>query len=187
MLQVIKFFDVLAIQYRDGLPKLAFLGPINAALQDPVFVAPDGPLATYASGIRDKLFAKSPLVAPSATTLTEHPGKNLVAYGTAASNAVVEHTLAQARITVGPDAITLGTKRFTGPGLVLIFTRYRVDEPSKGVAVYTALADADLVGINHGVVHGDRDWVVARRVARRYEVVETGDFPRAVDGAWTLP
>jgi len=185
---VIAFFDELVVQYKDGLPKSPFLGPVNAALIDPVMVAPaGGELSTYVGQIRDKLFAAAPLVAATALTYTEHPNKNLVAYGTPATNPIIANVLEHARITITADAITLGKKQFTGPGLVLVMCRYRQDDPTRGVAIYAAGRDRDLVGINHNLRHGNRDWLVARRTAKGFEILDSGDFPRAVDGAWLLP
>jgi hypothetical protein len=187
MPRVVGFFDQLAEQYRDGVPKLPFLGPIDAVFDDPVFVVSDGALAGYVRGLRDQLFARSPVVAPGKTTYADHPGRHLVAYGAPQANPIVENVLAHAKITVDPDAIVVGSKRFTGPGLVLVFARFRWDEPSRGVVIYTAARDADLAGFNHAVRHGPTDWLVARRTAKGFELVEAGDFPRAVDGAWLLP
>lgn len=188
MPQVITFFDGLHLAYQSGLPKLPFQGPFDAALEEPVFVAPRHPgLAAYVKTVHGKLFAAMPLVTASETTLREQPGRNLVAYGAPGDNPIVQNMLGHAQIEVRPDAIVLGSKRFTGPGLVLAFARFRWDEPSRGVAVYTAAKSEDLVGFNHGVRHGGTDWLVARKTPKGFEVLAQGDFPRAVDGAWTLP
>lgn len=185
---VIAFFEGLHRAYEHGLPKLPFQGPFDAALEEPVFVAPRHPgLAAYVKTVHGKLFAAMPLVTASETTLRDHPGRNLVAYGAPGDNPVVQNILRHARIDVTPDAIVIGTKRFTGPGLVLAFARFRWDEPSRGVAVYTAARSEDLVGLNHGLRHGSTDWLVAKKTPKGYEVLGQGDFPRAVDGAWTLP
>lgn len=186
MAKVIQFFNLTTINYRTGLPKLPFLGPINAAMQQPVFVV-STELANYVTTVRDQLFADSPLALATDKTLGEHPGRHLLAYGSPSTNAVVKNMLGHAQIKIEEDAITLGKKRFDGPGLVLVFARFRWDEPSRGVVVYTAARDRDLVDINHKLTHGERDWVVARRTAKGFEVLESADFERAVDGAWLLP
>jgi hypothetical protein len=62
----------------------------------------------------------------------------------------------------------------------------RMDDPTRGILVYTAGDDANLVGIN-GVMHGQTDWVVARKGADgTFKAIEAGTF-RGPDGAWVLP
>ncbi|MEO8699661.1 MAG: DUF4932 domain-containing protein [Kofleriaceae bacterium] len=189
MPKIVAFFDALAAQYaKTGLPAVPFLGPVDAVFVDPTFVAPpgSGPLATYAQRIHDQLFPKMPLAVTSDHVLGELPGRNLVTYGSPATNPLVVNMLAHAQIQVAKDLVVVGTKRFTGPGLVLVFARFRHDDPAHGVAVYAAAADADLVGVN-GLSHGQHDWLVGRKTGAGYELLETGDFPRAADGAWMLP
>jgi hypothetical protein len=184
------FFDQLVIQYRDGLPRTAFLGPIDAAYTGtPTFVLPVGsePLATYARKLHDQLFRTAPLLTASDRSFAESAGKHLVAFGSAATNPVVALALERAQWKITADAITLGTKTFRGPGLVLVACRFRHDDPTHGLVIYAAARDEDLVGFNHAVHHGTTDWLVARRTGKTFEVLGTGDFPRAVDGAWLLP
>jgi hypothetical protein len=59
---------------------------------------------------------------------------------------------------------------------VLIATWFRGDDPTQGIAAYAAANDADLAGIN-SLRHGPRDWLVAKKTAKGFEVVETGDWP----------
>jgi hypothetical protein len=175
---VIALFDQLAARYAtQGLRKLPFLGPAFAVLQsESVWVAPSDPeLAKHVAAVQQKFFSARKLVTADATTLETTKGRGLVAWGTAASNPVVAAVIAKAGWKITADGIELGAKKFTGPGLVLIGTRTRPDDPVRGILVYTAAKDADLLGV-FGVRHGFHDWQVVRRVGNGFEIVATGDF-----------
>ncbi|MCW5806652.1 MAG: hypothetical protein KIT31_30085 [Deltaproteobacteria bacterium] len=178
------FFDGLARDYAAGLPRTPFLGAVEAVTAaDHVAVAPSGDEAT-AAYVRTRF--------PGAATASDHtladaPHTGLVAFGAPGDNLVVAGALAHARISVHPDAIVLGKRRFPGTDLVLVFAWFRRDDPTRGVAVYTAQRNADLVGIAEQLPLTGRDWYVARRTRDGFTLVDRGDFPRAVDGAWTLP
>jgi hypothetical protein len=110
-------------------------------------------------------------------TLDETAGKSIVAYGSPSTNLLVGQAAAWGLWTIADDHIELGGKRIEGKHLVLIACWFRRDEPSRGIAVYAAADEKDLVGINHGIKHGMTDWLVARKTETGYEVVETGDWP----------
>ncbi len=191
MVNVIRFFDQLAVQYEAGLPKLQFLGPIDAVFAaDPILVAPAGSdpeLALYVRKLHDTVLPTIPVVTATDHIYAESTGKSLVAFGSPATNPVVATALERARWTITDDSITLGSRTFTGPGLVLVACRFRHDDPSHGVVIYAAAHDRDVVGFNHAVQHGTTDWLVARHTGKTFEVLGSGDFPRAVDGAWLPP
>jgi uncharacterized protein DUF4932 len=187
---VAKFFEQRAVDFANGLPPSPFLGPIDAVYYKPhVLVAPattEAALTKYVEKIRDRFFADSPFVTASDKTLAETKGKGLIAYGTRQSNPVVAAFLDAAFIKFEPDKLVLGSKTFTGPGLVLIACRFRSDDPAHGMTVYAAARDADLVNVN-SIRHGPQDWVVAQTTPKGWKVLASGDFPHAVDGAWLLP
>jgi hypothetical protein len=170
MPKIVAFFDALATLYATAPPKPPFIGPFDAVLQDDYVLAPGG-LAAYV----DKLpfFANKQRV----TTLDETAGKSIVAYGSPSTNLLVGQAAAWGLWTIADDHIELGGKRIEGKHLVLIACWFRRDEPSRGIAVYAAADEKDLVGINHGIKHGMTDWLVARKTETGYEVVETGDWP----------
>ena len=175
---VIALFDQLAARYAtQGLRRLPFLGPAFAVLlSESVWVAPNDPeLAKHVTAIQQKFYSARKLVTGDATTLETTKGRGLVAWGTAAGNPVVAAVIAKAGWKITAGGIELGAKTFTGPGLVLIGTRTRPDDPVRGIVVYTAAKDADLIGA-FGVRHGFHDWQVMRRVGTGFEIVATGDF-----------
>ena len=180
MPDVVGFFDELATRYaQSGLPPQPFLGPIDAVFDDVSFSAPDtkdAKVVSYVETIRAKLFPTAPRT-PTGT-------KNLVAYGTPTSNMYVRVFLGNSGIQLNTGSIVIGTKSFTGSGLVLIACWPRMRDHA--MAVYAAADDADLVGIN-SVRHGGTDWVVARRTDRGFETLGMGDFPKTLDGRWGLP
>jgi uncharacterized protein DUF4932 len=182
MPDVVGFFDELATRYaQHGLPPQPFLGPIDAVFDDVSFSAPDtadAKVAGYVETIRKKVFPSAPRT-PAGT-------RNLVAYGTPASNMYIQTFVAKTGIQLAADRIVLGTKTFTGAGLVLIACWSGFDDKRSGIAVYAAANDADLVGIN-SVRHGGTDWVVARKTDAGFQTLGMGDFPKTLDGRWGLP
>ena len=178
MPQVVAFFDGLAKQYDGKPPKTPFMGPFDAVLRgDYVLALPAGPVGDYAKKL--PFFANKQIIDPASAI---EPGKNIVAYGTPATNHQIADIAVTASWKITADAIELGGKRIEGKHLVLIATWFRRDDPTRGIAVYTAATEADLVGIN-SLRHGPRDWLVARRTGKTYEVVETGDW-QVYNGAW---
>ena len=188
MPKVVAFFDHLADSYANGLPPMPFRGPVDAVHQrEPVWVVPaDVQVAAYARMIHTRLKKTSAIVPASATTLREHKGKDLLAYGTPADNPVIDSVVRSARWKIGKDSIVLGDRSFTGPGLVLIACWHLRDSPANGVAVYAAHDAASLVGINN-VRHGMNDWLVARKQGAAFAILGAGDFPRGLDDMWLLP
>lgn len=188
MPKIVEFFDQLAKSYENGLPLMPFRGPVDAVHQrDPVWVVPaTGPVGGYARMVHAQLKKTSVVVTASQATLLERKGHDLVAYGTPADNPVIDFVARSARWKIGKDSIVLGDKSFTGPGLVLIACWYLRDDPSRGVAVYTASDAASIVGIN-SVRHGPNDWLVARKQGAAFAILGAGDFPRGLDDMWMLP
>ncbi len=188
MPKIVEFFDQLAKTYESGLPPMPFRGPVDAVHQrDPVWVLPpNAQVAGYARMIHTQLKLTGAVVTASKTTLGEHRGHDLVAYGTPADNAVIDFVARSARWKISKDSIVLGDKTFTGPGLVLIACWYQRDDPAHGVAVYTAPDAASLIGIN-SVHHGANDWLVARKQGAAFAILGSGDFPRGLDDMWMLP
>lgn len=175
---VVACFDGLVRRYAGAPPRTPFLGPFDAVLRgDYVLALAPGPAADYARTL--PFFANRPVVAPGAAVA---PGRGIVAYGTPATNPTVARVAAAAGWKLAADGIALGARRFAGAHLVLIATWPRHDDPNRGVAVYAAADELDLVGINN-LRHGPRDWLVARRIGDRFQLVETGDWP-VENGAW---
>ncbi|HLL22272.1 MAG TPA: DUF4932 domain-containing protein, partial [Kofleriaceae bacterium] len=170
--QLVGFFSELANRYDGQPPKTPFIGPFDAVLRgDYVLALAPGPLAARVRKL--PFFAKVPVVDPDDDV---PPGKGIVAYGTPTTNALIAQVAKWASWTIADDGISLGTKRFDGEHLVLIACWFRLQDPTRGVAVYAAADESDLDGINT-IKHGPRDWLVARRTARGFEVVATGDWP----------
>ena len=177
MPKLVAFFDELAQQYATAPPKLPFIGPFDAVVRsDYVLVLPkSGPVVAYV----DKL----PFFTDRPRAHAVVDGKAIVAYGTPASNPAVAQAAAWGLWKITDAGIELGAKRFAGDHLVLVACWFRRDDPSRGIAVYAAADERDLVGINHGLKHGGTDWLVARKTAKGYEVIEAGDWP-IENGAW---
>lgn len=190
MPQVIAFFDGLAAQYGGALPRTPFIGPINAAIAaDVAVVGPsargDATLARYAQAVHAKVFPASPYRAADDGTLAALPGRNVIAYGSPATNPVVAAVAEWASWKIAPDRIELGKRVFPGKDLVLIACWFRRDDPTKAVIVYTSANDRDVVQAN-SLHHGPTDWVIGRRAGARFEIVAKGDWT-VVNGAWVPP
>lgn len=170
MPKLVAFFDALATLYATSPPKMPFIGPFDAVLNGDYVLAPGG-LAEYTNKL--PFFAGKPIV----KTLDETAGKSIVAYGSPSTNQLVGQAAAWGLWKIEATGIELGGKRFAGDHLVLIACWFRRDEPSRGIAVYAAADENDLVGINHGIAHGQNDWLVARKTATGFEIVEAGDWP----------
>lgn len=179
------WFTELGARYAKAAPPPPFVGPVDAIHQrDPAWAVPaTGVAGDYARSIHARLRKTSAVIAAAATTLRDQPGRDLVAYGTPGDNPVIAAVAKRAGWRFERDKLTLGTRTFTGPGLVLIAAFPRPDDPRRGVAIYAAADPATVVGIN-GLRHGPRDWLVARKDAGAFQVVATGDFVRAPDGSW---
>jgi hypothetical protein len=169
MPRLVAFFDALATLYAASPPKLPFIGPFDAVLRDDYVLAPGG-LTAYTDTL--PFFSGHPRV----KSLEETTGKSIVAYGSPSTNLLVGQAAAWGLWTIADDHISLGTRRFDGSHLVLVACWFRRDEPSKGIAVYAAADEQDLVGIN-GVRHGPNDWLVAKKIGTTYEVLAAGDWP----------
>jgi hypothetical protein len=181
---VARFFDDLARQYAaNGLPRRPFRGPINAVLtRDVTLVAPSSDVApslsAYVSQVRRRFFPTAPLeeVKTGATPSLKPTG--LVLYGSPTSNPLIGKIMEASGWRVSSDEVAVGGQVFRGKHLILIACRAQSDDPTRGVVVYTAANDDDLLKVNR-VFHGPTDWVVARRLASgEFEVVATGDFPK---------
>jgi hypothetical protein len=188
--QLVAFFAATANKYEHGLPPMAFLGPIDAVvLGDKLLVRSEDPaLATYLDGVAQQIFkGAAPLAVATTRTFDDAPHTGLLAYGTAESNPVVASIAGRAGWKLDASGLQLGTKRFDGAGIVLIACWPRQDDPSRGVVVYTAARDGDVVGI-HELFAGDTDYVVGKRLPDgHFQSLAVGDFPHAADGAWMLP
>jgi hypothetical protein len=182
---IVSFFVDLAKKYEHGLPPLAFQGPVDAVYQHPITIVTSPAMHDYAVAINDKLFAgKWPVT--STGSFEQFPHVGLVAYGSAATNPIVDAITKRAGWKVAGDGITLGTKHWSGEHLLLIATWPRGDDPSQGVVIYTAADDADVNDAN-ALRAGPTDWVVGQKTATGFTVLARGDFPHAADGAWQMP
>ncbi len=163
-------------------PTWPYLGTINGAMRSfrghTSFVLPErndaDPRAeaarSYAQGIRDRFFADAPLVASAATEgLT-------VFYGTPETNQGLAAELERLGWRVEADAVHLAGHVIEGEDLTLIALHDRV-------LLYASATSQGLVGIN-SVFHGPSDWLIARREGEGFVEVESGSFPKTLDGRW---
>lgn len=183
---IVERFAAIAAEYEQGVPAPGFLGPVDAVhTADSVWlVAPTAAIGEYARAVHAKLRKSNTIMVAGRE---EAPaGRDLVAFGTPDDNPVVADVVKRAGFAVEPGRIAVGTKEFTGDGLVLIACWPRADDASHGVAIYTGSRPADVVGIS-GVRHGSTDWLVARKTERSTEVLGAGDFIHAGPGDWRVP
>ncbi len=176
---IVAFYDALATQYAAHPPLMPFVGPFDAIWwNDRVLSLPATPeLVRYVRGL--PFAAKLPAMS---TDVDHTPNVGIVAYGSPTTNPVVAQAAAWGLWKITPDGIELGAKKFAGQHLVLIACWFRRDDPPHGIAVYAAADDKDLVGVN-SIRHGPNDWLVARKTAKGYEIVEAGDWVFE-NGAW---
>ncbi|MBX7114274.1 MAG: DUF4932 domain-containing protein [Myxococcaceae bacterium] len=185
--QLTTFFEVLAAQYAEqGLPAVRFHGPINSAVSgDNVIIGPAGSaeLQGYLKALQVKLKNTEPLLFDFDPSSQAIAGRGLILYGSPQTNRGVAKALELSGWRLEADRIVLPGVEVRGQGLVLIACRTLPGSVNRGLVIYASLRDEDVVGIN-SVFHGPNDWVIARRVGKKFEVVKTGDFPKGPSGPW---
>ncbi|MGE5186427.1 MAG: DUF4932 domain-containing protein [Acidobacteriota bacterium] len=83
--------------------------------------------------------------------------------------------------------LVLGSRTFTGPGLVLVACWPKPDDPAHGVVVYQAARASDLEHVDDVPLRG-MDWAVLRKRADgRFDRVAIGNFHVTADNRWQLP
>ncbi|MFT3694474.1 MAG: DUF4932 domain-containing protein [Kofleriaceae bacterium] len=176
---VTTFFTQLAKKYATGLPRTPYQGPIDGVFGDPPFTITYAPaLESYARSVASQIFHDR-------AHFGEEPHVGMVAYGSPATNPIVTRVQQRSRFQLDASGLLFGSKRWPGR-IVMIMTWPREDDPSKGIVVYTAANDADLDGVN--TIHaGSTDYVIAEKTDTGFRVIESGNFPRARDGAWEQP
>ncbi len=182
---ILERFTAIAAEYEHGVPAPGFLGPVDA-VHSPTSVwviAPTPAIDQYARAVHAKLRKANTIVAADGEAPS---GVDLVAFGTPGDNPVISEVVKRAGFVIEPGRIAVGTKEFTGEGLVLIACWPRAGDATHGVAIYTGARPADVVGIS-GVRHGDTDWLVARKTDRNTAVLGAGDFAHVAAGDWKLP
>ncbi len=156
--QLVAFFAATSKQFEHGVPPHAFPGTLGGlGKRDNTIVhAPDARLAAALTGFRDRILPGVPLRAATAADRFETaPPGHLRLYGSPASSPLIADLVRRAGWSISDGAIALGSRRFTGPGLVLIACWPRPGDPNHGVLVSTAARDADVVGINGMRAPGD--------------------------------
>ncbi len=140
-----KFFDALAQTYEaSGVPRPPFRGPINAVLSEGItMVAPSltvaPQLSAYVSRVRARFFASAPFEEVTPSSSSALGGTGLVLYGSPASNPVIGKIVQASGWKVSSEEIVVGGQGFKGKGLVLIACRAHLDDPTRGVLVYTSV------------------------------------------------
>jgi len=194
------FFPGIADFFRDWWKRPAeereppFRGPINAVFlryksaEGTVLIAPGekGPTRDYAQGIHRQLFLRAgvPLLSPGEAGPAILASRTLVLYGSSEDNSVLARVLEALDFEISGKGIRMGSRKFAGPGLVLIACHPSPWNPRRAVLLYVGPPGASLAGIND-LFHGPTDWLVARRAASgRFQVVEQGDFPKDLAGNW---
>ncbi|MGE0869448.1 MAG: DUF4932 domain-containing protein [Kofleriaceae bacterium] len=181
--EVVRFFDGVAKRYANGLPRVPFPGPI--AEVDPTDAAVVGPegnsegteaLRAYVDTLRTDVF-RGAATAPAS-------GKPLILFGSPSTNPIVARMVSDAGWKITAAGIAVAGRRFDGADLALIVCRPDPDDPHRGVLIYTAARDEQIVGI-HGARHRATDWVVVRRNATgELEKVGSGNFEVDAQGRW---
>jgi hypothetical protein len=187
--RIAAFFEGVARDYRaHGLPRLPFRGPINNVMNDDdiVLVGPKAgsntkALGRYIAELQKTAFPSAKIREATASMWAELTGHEVVLYGSPTSNLLVDDLLKRNGWRVSPEEIFVADKHFVGPSLILIACRPNPGDGYRGVLLYTAARDEDLVGVN-GVFHGPTDWVVARRrIDGKFETIAKGSFPAGPD------
>ncbi len=175
-----------------GLPSTRFTGPLNAIWEPErawrlAFASPSsGPLRDFVRRVRGQFAAHAPIFGSEHTSWSDLDGRVVVLYGTPAASDLVAVALAQVGWQVEADRIAVGDHVFAGEHMVLITCCPHPEDPSRGVAVYTAHHEEDVVGLND-LHHGSTDWVVGRRAGVGYQPVARGNFEKTPDGKWSAP
>ena len=186
---IVTFFDGLAKRYAKGLPPIPFRGTIDGVNTGAfaVVTSSDPAVTSYVKAVHDRFFKTAPFIVASPHTLADNPQQGVIAYGTVATNPLIADVASRAQWSITDDEIRLGTKTFSGAGLVLIACWPRPDDPIHGIAVYTGARSSDLVNIN-SVFAGGTDWVVARKQPDgKFAKLAQGNFAHAPDGGWLPP
>ena len=183
------FFARLCARYtRVGVPAPRFRGPIGwlmgeERIADLIVVAPpDGPLGEFVDLVCKHLPKNTPRLSTPARW-SDIGARLPMLYGAPRDNQLIRQALASAGATIEEDRIVLGDRVFEGAHLMLICARPHPYDPNRGVLLYTAYDEVDLVGVNR-LRHGATDWVVGQQDATGPRLVARGDFSKSWDGEW---
>jgi hypothetical protein len=133
-------------------------------------------LGRYIAELQRISFPKAKIREATANMWAELTSRGIILYGSPTSNPLVADILKRNGWRVSREEIFVADKHFWGPDLILIACRANPADGYRGVLLYTAARDEDLVGVN-GVFHGPTDWVVAKRmIDGKFETIAKGNF-----------
>jgi hypothetical protein len=150
---------------------IPFFGTVNAVTTDKkavVIILPSNEsdkavqdsLYRYVQIIHDRFYKDSPLLVDTVALKTDLSVNSIVVYGTAKGNLWLAQLMPKLPVRIEPDRI-VANGNYVATDLRFISAWPNPQNPSKGVAIYTAQQTRDIMGIN-GVFHGPTDYVVAR-------------------------
>ena len=199
--------DSTGISYADYVPELlkvfneaefcepCFPGPVDAVLlgADVVCVHPTsgdaaaettryaGGLVNWANENLASHHVRWRLVADSVAVKMPLDRCNIVCYGTAESNLLLARYRSKLPFRAEPGVI-VADRRYDDPGVRLIACMPNPENPVLGMAVYTAVDERRIIGIND-VFHGPDDFCI---FTDRDHILSRGDFEKR-GAEWRFP
>ncbi len=200
--RIVEFFNEYAKRDLGEAARGGAYGPINRVIEAckdgnaAVVVMPEvtgddaaaKKVQAFVSAIHKRFYAAGNVPLLSAGQVTEEMlrTRNLVLYGSPASNAVLRGVAEKCGMKFAAEGIEFGGKGFPGAGLVLIACLPNPYNAERSVLVYASAKDENVIEAN-SFFHGPTDYVVGRWSAeRKAEVVRQGDFKRGEDGKWAI-
>jgi hypothetical protein len=107
-------------------------------------------------------------------------GHELIVYGTLEGNRLLTRLVGALPITINESGVR-ARELHEGAGLRLFSIWPSPWNANRGVRIYSAQRTADIIGM-HSVPHGGTDYVIARRT----NVIESGNYAGKLSGAWRL-
>ena len=115
------------------------------------------------------------------------PGLARLGYRGTADDPQVADIARRAGWKVDDRGIVLGSRTFSGAGLVLVACWPKPDDPAHGIVVYQAARASDLDHIEQVALRG-MDWAVLRKRADGgFDRLAIGNFHVAADNSWHVP
>jgi hypothetical protein len=167
-----------------------FIGPLDAVGGDSslLIVLPSAEpddsaqaaLHQYVRQMAARFFAQSMIILDTTALAMDLSGHELIVYGTLEGNRLLTRLVGALPITINESGVR-ARELHEGAGLRLFSIWPSPWNANRGVRIYSAQRTADIIGM-HSVPHGGTDYVIAKRT----NVIESGNYAGKLSGAWRL-